>query len=139
MTNLLLPFLLLSLIFSCSFEQLMAPFTDSPSDASSDSGNSNLIESQWKIITLTNAESVCFSEAKKAAVAQGYSDSLVFSCKCTASETNEIKSYSCVVSAVDGSHKVGIMCLKVQNQCAVSSEKGTQSYSFDQLENLLPQ
>ncbi|MBI5228070.1 hypothetical protein HY988_05765 [Candidatus Micrarchaeota archaeon] len=92
------------------------------------------IEQQWASITKFQAEKGCLKQAKKIAVQQGASASFVFSCTCAAEENDQTKTYDCSVNAIDGSHKVGIMCVKTQNQCAVTSEAGTQSFNFDQLE-----
>ncbi len=95
------------------------------------------IEQQWASITNDQAQKGCLRQAKKVATDQGYSESVVFTCICTANENDQFKNYACSISAIDGSHKVTIDCIKTQNQCVVTSEQGTQSYNFDQLETFI--
>ncbi len=104
-----------------------------PLDQTNDTNNTK-IEQQWTGINQNQAEKGCLKQAKKVAVDGGYSESFVFNCKCAAEESADVKSYDCNVNALDGSHSVTILCIKTQNQCAVTSEQGTQSYNFDQLE-----
>jgi hypothetical protein len=94
------------------------------------------IEQEWLLINNSNVEGVCLSQAKKEAVAQGYNESVVFSCTCTAQESPEVKSYACAVSALDGAHNIGISCAKGSQACKITSQQGTKSYTFDQLSAL---
>lgn len=91
------------------------------------------VEAQWARITNGNVEQSCLAEAKREAVASGYSDSLVFSCSCTADEGSGVKSYDCSVSAADGAHPGSVICTKSQQACQISSEQGTYAYTFDEI------
>lgn len=94
----------------------------------------NKTEQQWNNISNAQAEKGCLKQAKKVATNEGYSEALVFSCKCVSQETSATKTYDCSVSAMDGSHDVSINCVKAQNKCIVISEQGTKVYNFDELE-----
>ena len=95
-------------------------------------GNAQL-EAQWATITKGNVEQACLSSAKEEAVASGYSGSLVFSCSCSAQESEGYKSYNCDISAADGSHALSAACTKSEQSCVINSEKGTVTYTFEEL------
>ncbi|MDO8554068.1 MAG: hypothetical protein Q7S22_04635 [Candidatus Micrarchaeota archaeon] len=103
---------------------------------SNDTGDTE-IEQQWVGITRDQVEKGCLKLAKRAAVDSGYSEGMVFNCNCNPQETPDTKIYDCNVNALDGSHSVAMRCIKTQNQCVVTSEQGTQSYNFDQLEQFV--
>lgn len=94
------------------------------------------LEAQWAMITNQNVEAACLSSAKNEAVAAGYPESLVFSCACTPNEGSGAKAYSCSVSAADGAHMATIACVKSQQSCQISSEKGTYTYTFEEIEQM---
>lgn len=96
------------------------------------SANSTL-EQQWALITKQNVESACLSSARQEAKAKGYPESVVFSCSCTAQESDGYKSYGCTISALDGSHTLTAACTKSGQSCVIDSEQGTVTYTFDEL------
>src|SRR5271157_3713030 len=67
--------------------------------------NSSL-EAQWALITKPEVEAVCLKLARDAVAGRGYSPSVVFGCTCQAQETDEVKAYSCTVSAVNGDNPI---------------------------------
>ncbi|NUN11621.1 hypothetical protein HUU53_03165 [Candidatus Micrarchaeota archaeon] len=91
------------------------------------------VDAAWVQITNQGVEKACFSQAKREAAAQGYSESLVFGCSCTEQASAETKSYDCKVSALDGSHPVSVVCIKSKQVCEVNSEQGKIVYSFNEL------
>lgn len=93
-------------------------------------------EQGWAMINRSNVESACLSQAKKAAVAGGYNEGMVFSCACRARESAVAKSYECSVSALDGQHPVGINCTKSDKTCRISFGGSEAAYTFDQLQAL---
>jgi hypothetical protein len=95
-------------------------------------GNAQL-EAQWALITKGNVEKACLSSAKAEAKSRGYSESLVFSCSCTAQESDSYKSYGCSISAADGSHALSAACTKSDKSCVINSEQGTVTYTFEEI------
>ena len=99
-------------------------------------GDDTQLEAQWAEITKGNVEQACLSSAKEEAVASGYSGSLVFSCSCSAKESEGYKSYNCDISAADGSHPLSAACTKSEQSCVINSEKGTVTYTFEEISRL---
>ena len=93
-------------------------------------------EQDWAMINKSNVEGACLSQAKKAAVAGGYSEGLVFSCACGAQESAGIKSYECSVSALDGAHPISINCTKSEKNCRITFDGSIAAFTFDQLQAL---
>lgn len=100
---------------------------------------SDKAERDWAMITKENVESACLSEAKKEAVAEGYSEGMVFGCACSARESAGAKSYECSVSALDGEHLAGIVCTKSGMACTITTQQGEATYTFEQLQALANQ
>ena len=96
-------------------------------------------EQEWALITNGNVQNACFSQAKKTAVASGYSEMMVFGCSCNAQESAGTKSYDCSVSALDGQHPISIVCTKSSKTCSITSQQGNATYTFDQLQALANQ
>lgn len=99
----------------------------------------NNTDSEWALITKANVEGACLSQAKKEAIKKGYSDAVVFGCSCSAMESASSKSYSCGVSALDGSHDVSIVCIKSSQTCLISADSVENTYSFDQIRQIAGQ
>jgi len=97
--------------------------------------NSSL-EAQWALITKPEVEAVCLKLARDAVAGRGYSTSVVFGCTCQAQGTDEVKSYGCTVSAVNGDNPVSVVCVKADATCSSSSSFGNSIYTFDQLQAL---
>ena len=93
-------------------------------------------EQEWALISKNNVESACLSAAKKTAASSGYSEMMVFGCACSAQESAGTKSYDCSVSAIDGQHPVSITCTKSSRTCSITSQQGSATYTFDQLQSL---
>ena len=93
-------------------------------------------EQDWAMINKSNVEIECVSQAKKMAVASGYNGGVVFSCACSAQESNGTKSYGCSVSALDGQHPLSIICTKSEKACLITTQDGVGNYTFDQLQSL---
>lgn len=100
---------------------------------------SSQTELDWALISKGNVESACLSQAKKMAVAGGYSAGLVFSCACSAQETSETKAYDCSVSAIDGAHPLSVNCTKSERACLIDAQGDVGIYTFDQLQALANQ
>ena len=99
-------------------------------------------DQQWSAITNSQAEKGCLKQAQKVAIDGGYPKSFIFNCKCTSAESTTTKTYNCKVSTadiLDPIKPVNIYCIKAQNTCAVTSQKGTQIYNFDELEKFANQ
>lgn len=94
------------------------------------------LEAQWAMITNGNVEAACLSSAKKEAEASGYSGSLVFSCSCSAQESEGYKSYNCDISAADGTHTLTAACTKSGQSCVINSEQGTVTYTFEEINQM---
>ena len=94
------------------------------------------IESAWLLINQGNVEKACLAQSKQEAKMQGYPDSVVFGCSCTATETAETKNYACQVSALDGNHPASLDCTKSQQSCTVKSQFGTVYYTFEEMRAL---
>lgn len=139
------------MLFACPFtvpQEAGNPRLPSPPDISNlpnasasapqpeNASASGKTEQDWAMITKENVERACLSEAKKEAVAQGYSEGVVFGCACSASESAGSKSYECSVSALDGGHPVGIVCTKSKEACTITTRQGEATYTFEQLQAL---
>ncbi|MDE1798269.1 MAG: hypothetical protein KGH63_02595 [Candidatus Micrarchaeota archaeon] len=92
------------------------------------------LAAQWALINNDNVQRACLSQAQSAATAQGYPAGVVSGCSCQAQESALYKSYQCQVSALDGQHPVSVACDKNQQSCQISSQQGTATYTFDQLQ-----
>ncbi len=68
---------------------------------------------------------------------QGYGDYVIWGCSCTAQEDEEIKSYECSLSALDGSHPFEMICHKSENSCLIITESETEDYTFEEIKELL--
>ncbi|HEV8290171.1 MAG TPA: hypothetical protein VGQ00_04455 [Candidatus Norongarragalinales archaeon] len=90
-------------------------------------------EDLWTIITLENVQKACLSEAKKAAGSNAWA---VTSCSCDESVSTDEKTYACVVTAIDGKHSLNADCIKSRQQCIVTSERGTVSLSFQEVQRI---
>ena len=125
-------------VFNSSNESPIAP---SAINTSPPANQSPPIQSEpdWAMISKSNVESACLSQAKKAAVSGGYSEGLVFSCACGAQESAWIKSYECSVSALDGAHPISIICTKSEKTCRISFEGSMATFTFGQLQALANQ
>lgn len=104
-----------------------------PSSATGASAQQKL-EQDWALISKANVEKACLSNAKKEAAAMGYNEGVVFSCSCNAQESAGSKSYDCTISALDGGHAAGIACEKSLQSCTITSQIGTATYTFAQLQ-----
>ena len=94
------------------------------------------IAQAWAMISKGYVEGACITQARLAAEAQGFGDSVVNGCSCIAQESASAKSYLCSVSALDGNHAVSISCTKSDERCSISSEYGNFTYTFGQLQSL---
>ena len=90
-------------------------------------------EDLWASITLPSVEKNCLSAAK---VQAGDLAWAVSSCSCLETKTLGEKNYSCVVSAIDGPHDLGLDCIKEQGNCVITSEQGTFTFTFQELYQL---
>ena len=104
-----------------------------PPAASVNASPADITDAQWALITKGNVEKACLSSARAEAKSRGYSESLVFSCSCSAQETEGYKSYSCDIGAADGSHALSAACTKSDKSCVINSEQGTITYTFEEL------
>jgi hypothetical protein len=99
--------------------------------------NDSGLDVQWDQITEEVVEDNCLNRAKEAAREASQPTFLIFSCRCEVDETEERKSFYCTVNAADAQHPVTVACVKDKRECLVSSEQGTDSFTFDELEELI--
>ncbi len=138
--------MILAPLFSCPFTENPETNVDIPDPITtpggplnrtpSDGKNDARTEQLWAQITRQNAETACMQEARGFAVESGYPESVIFSCACKAEETKAVKQYACTIQALDGGHEASIRCIKEEKTCHITSEQGSVSYTFEQLEAL---
>ena len=95
---------------------------------------------QWGRITTHIVEQNCLDQAKKVAVAEGYSESFVLSCSCLNVQSEVLKTYDCSINTIDVVHaarKVLVHCYKTNGQCTIASEQGLQTYNMSELDKYL--
>lgn len=92
---------------------------------------------QWSQINKKSVEQGCLKRGKQIAKEQGYGDYVIWGCSCTAQEDEEIKSYECKLSALDGSHPFEMICHKSENSCLIITESETEDYTFEEIKELL--
>jgi hypothetical protein len=133
------------ILFACPFTAPQEAGTPGPSsplpipnpaNASVNASPPDKTGQDWAMINNANVENACTSQAKKAAVARGYNEGVVFGCTCSAQESGGTKSYECSISAIDGQHPVSINCTKSEKTCSVATQEGEDNYTFDQLQAL---
>jgi hypothetical protein len=95
--------------------------------------NDTADETRWAFINKTNVEKNCVIQAQEYAAAQGFGPGAVYGCACQADEKATTKTYTCMISALDGSHKVDISCGKEKSSCAFSVGGRTQELTLDQI------
>jgi hypothetical protein len=94
----------------------------------------------WETINTRIVEKTCLAQAKKVAVDEGYSELFVLDCNCIALESKVLKNYDCDVSTIDvlnPARKVIVHCYRQKNECTVASDKGLETYDFDDLETFI--
>lgn len=91
----------------------------------------------WSLLSSKNVEEQCLKQARAYAAQQGIPSFAVSSCRCSANETADIKSYDCTISAIDGTHKVDANCVKKDERCIFTSMGGAIVYTFDELEKMI--
>ena len=99
-------------------------------------------DAQWEWITKTQAQTSCLSQARQYAVQSGYSASMVYSCRCTATETEDTKQYQCTIATANPfnpNKPVSIKCMKSARTCTISSSGISQTFTFDELEKIADQ
>ncbi|GEM_PF-6408741 len=92
---------------------------------------------QWSQINTNSVEKGCLKRGKQIAKEQGYGDYVIWGCDCTAQESEEIKSYECSLSALDGSHPFEMICHKSESSCLIITESETEDYTFEEIQELL--
>jgi len=88
----------------------------------------------WNMIDSVVVEKNCLAEAKKSAGSNAWA---VRGCSCSAQQNESRKVYACSVSALDGSHPVGIDCIKELGYCEINSEQGVARLTFEQLQQIV--
>lgn len=93
-------------------------------------------DAQWELITNQNVESACLEQSRREAQSQGYPPGVVRDCACSGQQTQDTKNYECTISALDGSHAGSVSCSRISRTCTISSEFGTYTYTFDELQGM---
>ena len=92
---------------------------------------------EWEKIDTRVVEQNCLDQARKIAIAEGYNELAVLSCSCINVQTSILKTFDCNVNTVDitkPARKVLVHCYKTSNECTIASDKGLETYNFQELE-----
>ena len=94
------------------------------------------VEQQWGMLSNDKAERECLQAAKNAV---GFPDSLgILACHCRETVDENKKIFRCGISAIDNKpHPVLLTCFKATRLCTVVHERGSEVYTFDELEQRL--
>lgn len=89
----------------------------------------------WNNITKENVEEACLNQAKNFAGAQAWA---VKNCKCDETETDNRKTYVCVIGTMDVTMKyfANIDCFLSDKTCMIQTNYGSQTITFEQLHQL---
>ncbi|MBU0532186.1 hypothetical protein KKB44_01705 [Candidatus Micrarchaeota archaeon] len=94
----------------------------------------------WDNLNTQLVEENCLDQAKRFATDEGYDELFVLNCGCVGLETKLLKSFDCDVNTIDvinPARKVIVHCYKLKNECTVASEKGFETYTFEELESVI--
>jgi hypothetical protein len=91
----------------------------------------------WSLLNRENVEVQCLKQARFYAEKQGLPSFAVTSCKCSANETADVKSYDCSISSFDGIYKIDAKCVKKDERCIFTSIGGAIVYTFDEMEKMI--
>jgi len=91
----------------------------------------------WDQLNNDFAEENCLRIAQDYAVENSVPAMFITSCKCTANESSEVKSYSCTIATLDSTYPVEISCFRSKEICNFDSGFVTNSLTFDQAEEYL--
>ncbi len=131
--GLVLGLILFVLYYSGIFEEIVNIFSP-PEETITYTGTD-----PWSQINKKSVEQGCLKRGKQIAKEQGYGDYVIWGCSCTAQEDEEIKSYECKLSALDGSHPFEMICHKSESSCLIITESETEDYTFEEIKELLSQ
>ncbi len=93
--------------------------------------NATSTPSIWERITAKTVEEVCLAEAKRTAGDYSWA---VTGCRCKESGGEEVKDYECSIQTLQGKYNLTIECVKEEERCAYSSEFGSGSLTFEEIE-----
>ncbi len=85
----------------------------------------------WDKINRKTVEQVCLDEAKRYA---GENSWAISGCGCEGTETTEIKEYSCTIKTIYKDFSLDISCYRNEEMCSYSSNQGSGTITFDQIE-----
>lgn len=91
----------------------------------------------WDRINTQAVEENCLFQAKGVALEEGYSDMFVLGCTCLTVQSDILKTFDCDVDTIDilnPKRKVIVHCYKLSAQCTIASDRGIETYSFEELE-----
>jgi uncharacterized membrane protein len=91
----------------------------------------------WNQLNKPFAEKNCLRLAKEYAVNNNIPAIFITSCKCSANESADVKSYSCTIKSIDSSYPVEISCFQSKEMCTFESSFETNSLTFDQAKEYL--
>ncbi len=143
--SLKLIFILLAIILFLSGIPYLLSGNKSPADTakvennSSEAINGSLPSSVYIWDQLNNqfAEENCLRIARDYAVENSVPSLFITSCKCSANESGQLKSYSCNIATLDSTYPVELSCFKSKEICTFESGFETTSLTFDQAKEYL--
>jgi hypothetical protein len=91
----------------------------------------------WSLLNRSNVEIQCLKQARMFASEQNLPSFFIMSCSCQASESADVKTYDCVISAADGDYTIDAKCVKADKRCIFTSMGGAIVYTFDEMEKLM--
>lgn len=94
----------------------------------------------WDRITTRVVEENCMFQAKGVAVEEGYSDLFVLGCTCLTVQSDILKTFDCDVDTIDilnPKRKVIVHCYKLRDECTIASDRGIETYTFEELEEYI--
>jgi hypothetical protein len=101
---------------------------------------SQVPQEQWDRIDTRVVESNCLEQAKKVAISEGYSDVFVISCTCINVQSEILKTFDCNVNTADiinPARKVLVHCYRTSSDCTIASDRGLETHSFLELEEVI--
>ncbi|MFH1327879.1 MAG: hypothetical protein ABIH76_03385 [Candidatus Bathyarchaeota archaeon] len=92
----------------------------------------------WMNITNDNVETACLNQAKNFAGAQAFA---VTKCECEETVSEERKTYGCSIKTLDITQQyfANIDCFLLDNACMIQTNYGSQTITFEQLQELQSQ
>ena len=93
--------------------------------------------SVWSLLNEKNVELQCLRQARAYAAEQGAPAFFVSSCSCSGNESDTVKKYDCLISAIDGARNVEAECVKSEGRCLFTYSGRTTAYTFEEMEKMM--